>query len=725
MRLLPDLGSTALWTILALLSCFCGNMTAEMNAAEPTDQLPTLKYPQTKTVAQVDDYHGLSVADPYRWLEDDVRESNDVAQWVEAQNQVTQQFLGSIPQRAAINQRLTKLWNYERYSAPSKQGNEYVFSKNDGLQNQAVVYVQPNLKGTPRVLLDPNLWTKDGTIALAGLSFSDSGKLVAYAQSASGSDWTTWKVMEVATGKQLTDEVKWVKSSGATWTKDEQGFFYGRYDIPADGAAFQQKNLNHKLFYHKLGTPQSDDQLVMERPDFPTWVFHADVTEDGRYLFVVISKGTDDKYRIMYRDQTQPNAPFVELINNFDHGYDLIGNDGSVCYFRTDRDAPRKRIIAIDLTKPDVQNWKELIPQTQDTLVGASYVGGYFFVQYLHDAQSLINVHDRTGKFVRTVDLPGIGSAGGFGGKQNATETFYSFSSYTTPPSIYRYEIATGKSELLRTAKVDFDPAQFETKQVFYTSRDGTKVPMFITSKKGIKLDGNNPTLLYGYGGFNIPLTPSFAASRLVWLEQGGIYVVANLRGGGEYGEEWHKAGTKLNKQNVFDDFIGAAEYLIANKYTSAPKLAIQGGSNGGLLVGACMTQRPELFGACLPAVGVMDMLRFHQFTVGRFWVDDYGSSDNPIEFHALHQYSPLHNLKPGTKYPATMVITADTDDRVVPSHSFKFAAALQAAQAGPAPTIIRIETKAGHGAGKPTTKLIEEATDQYAFLVKVLGMKY
>ncbi|MGC4006727.1 MAG: prolyl oligopeptidase family serine peptidase [Pirellulales bacterium] len=580
------------------------------------------------------------------------------------------------------------------------------------------------------VLIDPNTWSKDGTLALGGMAFSDGskgplGRYVAYAQSQSGSDWTTWRVMEIVGGKLLNDEVKWVKSSSASWTRDEAGFYYGRYDEPPEGEAFQKSNLNHKLYYHKLGTTQDKDKLVYERPDHPTWVFHGHVTEDGKYLIVTISKGTDNKYRILYRDLSDKDASFVELIDNFEQEYSFLGNNGPIFYFQTDADAPRKRVIAIDTRKPERQNWSELIPQTDNTLVDTSYVGKQFFAEYLQDASSLVRVHNQDGKHLRDVDLPGIGSAGGFGGEEDDTETFYSFSSYTVPSSTYRYDLKTGKSTLLRRSKVEFDPDAYETKQVFYPSRDGTKIPMFLTYKKGLKLDGTNPTLLYGYGGFNIPLTPSFSASRIVWLEAGGVYAVANLRGGGEYGENWHRAGTRLQKQNVFDDFIAAAEYLIKENYTQPKKLAIQGGSNGGLLVGACMTQRPDLFGACLPAVGVMDMLRFHKFTVGRFWVDDYGSSDDPVEFHALYAYSPLHNLKPGTKYPATMVITADTDDRVVPGHSFKFAAALQAAHAGDAPVLIRIETKAGHGAGKPTTKLIDEATDQYAFLFKALGVEW
>ncbi|MDX1962139.1 MAG: prolyl oligopeptidase family serine peptidase [Pirellulales bacterium] len=683
---------------------------------------PRFDYPATKTVDQADEYHGTRVADPYRWLEEDVRESPAVAEWVEAQNRVTFGYLEKLPQRQKLRDRLTEIWNYERFSAPMLHGGKYYFYKNDGLQNQAVLYVQDTLTAEPRVVLDPNTWSKDGTIALAGMSFSDDGRYLAYGRAKSGSDWNTWHVLDLTTGKLLPDELDWIKFSGASWTPDNRGFYYSRYPQPASGESFKQLNLDQKVYYHALGTAQDTDRLVYERPDEPTWTFSADVTEDGNYLIITVSKGTDDKYRIFYQDLQKPDGKIVPLIDNFDQEYSFIGNDGRVMYFRTDRDAPRRRVISIDLDQPEQEHWRELIPQSADTLESISLVGDQFFAEYLHDAQSQIKVFDLAGKFIHEVPLPGIGSASGFGGKRKDTETFYTFSSFTTPANIFRYDLASGKSELLRQAKVKFDPDKYVVKQEFATSRDGTRVPLFIIHRRDIKLDGSNPTLLYGYGGFSISLTPGFSVSRIVWLEQGGVLAVANLRGGGEYGEEWHKAGTKLNKQNVFDDFIAAAEWLIEHKYTRPDKLAIQGGSNGGLLVGAAMTQRPELFGAAIPAVGVMDMLRFHKFTAGRFWVDDYGSADDPTEFAALYKYSPYHNLKPGTKYPATLIITADTDDRVVPGHSFKYAAALQAAHTGDAPVLIRIETKAGHGAGKPTSKLIEEAADQWAFLLDVLG---
>jgi prolyl oligopeptidase len=697
-----------------------GLMLAALGSAIAGDT--RMKYPETKKVDHVDDHHGTKVPDPYRWLEDDVRQSKDVAAWVEAQNKVTFAFLESIPQREAIKKRLTDLWNYEKFGVPAKVGGKYVYSKNDGLQNQSVLYVIETLTSEPRVLIDPNSWSKDGTVALASTSFSDDGKFLAYSVAEAGSDWNTWRVMEVDSGKLLGDELRWVKFSGVSWTKDSRGFFYSRYDEPKEGAAFQSLNKNQKVFYHRIGSSQADDVLVYKRPDQPDWGFQTTVTEDGRYLVITTWKGTDDKYRISYKDLLEPYGMPIDLIDHFDNEYTFIGNDGPVFYFQTDLEASRKRVIAIDTRKPHLL--KELIPEAKETLVGVNILSNQFVTTYLKDAKTQVKLFGLDGRFVREVEFPGIGSAAGFGGKREDTETFYSFSSFNTPSSIFRFDLLTGKSEVFRQAKVKFSPGDYEVTQVFYKSKDGTKVPMFLAHKQGLKRDGSNPTLLYGYGGFSISQVPSFSVSRLAWMEMGGVFAMANLRGGGEYGEEWHQGGTKLNKQNVFDDFIAAAEWLIENNYTSSPKLAIQGGSNGGLLVGACMAQRPDLYGACLPAVGVMDMLRFHKFTAGRFWVDDYGSADDPEQFKAIFAYSPYQNLKPGKKYPATMVTTADTDDRVVPGHSFKFAAALQAAQSGDAPTLIRIETRAGHGAGKPTSKIIEEVSDQWAFLVKSLGMK-
>jgi prolyl oligopeptidase len=688
------------------------------NAGEP------LKYPQTKRIDHVDVYHGVKVLDPYRWLEDDVRSSKDVEDWVDAENRVTDAYLKAIPQRDAIRKRLTELWNYERYSTPQKAGPYYLYTRNDGLQNQSVLYVLDKLDGQPRLLIDPNTWSKDGTVALAGMSVSDDGKYAAYGVSDAGSDWTNWHVMDVASGQKLSDELKWTKFGGAEWTPDTKGFFYTRYPEPKEGEKFQGLVFNAKVCYHKLGTPQSDDPIIYERPDHKEWGFGSQVTEDGHYLVISAWIGTDRRDRVTYKDLTAKDAKPIDLIDNFDQRYDFLGNDGGVFYFQTDLKAPRGRVIAIDIAKPEPANWREIIPQVADNLTSTHMVGNMFVCIYLKDARTQVKMFDVTGKFVREVDFPGLGSASGFGGKRHEIETFYTFSSFATPPSIYRYNLKTGASDLFKQAKVAFNPADYEVKQVFYASKDGTKIPMFLTAKKGMKLDGNTPLLLYGYGGFNIPMVPQFSVAKLQWCEMGGIFAVANIRGGGEYGKDWHQAAVKTKRQVAYDDFIAAAEWLIANKYTQTKKLAIQGGSNGGLLVGACMTQRPDLYGACLPAVGVMDMLRFHKFTAGRYWVDDYGSSDNEEEFKALYKISPYHNLKPGTSYPATLVTTADHDDRVVPSHSFKFIAMLQYCQAGPAPVLARIETRAGHGAGRPTSKSIEEAADQWAFLVKNLQMQ-
>ncbi len=678
-------------------------------------------YPKPRKVDQIDNYHGTKISDPYRWLENP--DSDESRAWIDAENKLTFGFLEKIPERAKIEERLTKLWNYEKYSTPFKEGGRYFYFKNDGLQNQSVMYTIESLNDQPRVLFDPNTLTKDGTVALSSLAVSHDGRHLAYGLSTSGSDWTDWKVRDIATGKDLTDHLKWVKFSGASWTKDGKGFFYSRYDEPNEKTKLEDVNYFQKLYYHRLGTPQSEDVLIYERKDQKEWGFIGDVTEDGAYLIVNVWQGTDPKNRIFYKDLQKSDAQVVELISELEAAYTFIGNDGPLFWFRTDLDATRGRVIAIDTLNPDRKNWKELIPQARETLEGVSLVGDHFIASYLKDARTQIKLFDLKGKFVREVELPGIGTAAGFGGKRKDAETFYAFTGFTAPATVYRYDLKTGKSTIYRQPKVDFKPNDYETKQVFYKSKDGTRVPMFITHKKGLKLDGNNPTYLYGYGGFSVSLTPAFSIANLVWMEMGGVFAQPNLRGGGEYGEEWHLAGTKSKKQNVFDDFIAAAEWLIANKYTSTPKLAIGGGSNGGLLVGASITQRPDLFGAALPQVGVMDMLRFQKFTIGWAWVSDYGSSDNPGEFKALYAYSPLHNIKPGMKYPATFITTADHDDRVVPAHSFKFAATLQAAQAGPAPVLIRIETKAGHGAGKPTSKIIEEIADRWGFLVGVLKM--
>jgi prolyl oligopeptidase len=681
----------------------------------------TLTYPQARRGDQVDDYHGTKVADPYRWLED--TDSAETHAWVEAENKLTFGYLDQIPYRQTIHGRLTKLWNYERFTTPSQHGGRYFFQHNTGLQQQNVLLVAESLNAEPRVLLDPNLLSTDGTVALAGTEISDDGKLMAYGIATSGSDWNEWHVRDVDTGKDLSDDLKWVKFSGASWTKDNKGFYYSRYDEPK-GAALREANYFHKLYYHRLGTAQSEDKLIYERPDNKEMGFSGNVTDDGHYLVITVWQGTEPKNRLYYKDLTQPDSPVVKLLDDFDAQYVFLDNDGPVFWFHTDLDAPRGRVISIDTRHPERSNWKTLVAQGPDKLEFANVVNNSFLLGYLKDARTEVRVHDLTGAFVRNVDLPGIGTAAGFGGKRKDKETFYAFTSFISPATVYRYDPVAGKSTVYRQPKVDFDASLYETKQVFYHSKDGTRVPMFLTYKKGIKLDGQNPTLLYAYGGFDISLTPFFSVPNLVWLEMGGIYAQPNLRGGGEYGEEWHQAGMKLKKQNVFDDFIAAAEWLIENKYTSTPKLAIRGGSNGGLLIGACVTQRPDLFGATLPEVGVMDMLRFHKFTIGWAWTSDYGSSDNAEDFKALYAYSPLHNLKPGTKYPPTLIATSDHDDRVVPGHSFKFAATMQADQAGPAPILIRIEVKAGHGAGKSITKLIDETADTWSFVAHNLNMK-
>ncbi len=680
-----------------------------------------LNYPKTRTVDQVDDYFGIKVADPYRWLEDD--NSEETKAWVEAQNKVTFDYLNTIPQREAIRKRLTELWNYEKYGAPFKRGSKYFYSKNDGLQNQSVLYIADSINDAGRVFLDPNKLSADGTAALSGSSFTHDGKLMAYGVAYSGSDRTEWRVRDVATGKDLDDFLKPNRQGGIAWLKDNSGFFYSRFPDAEKGKELKSQNFYQKLYFHKLGTPQDEDYIVYERPDNKEYFVGAGVTEDGNWLLIQVGKGTGRENMVYVKNLTMEKAPIMPVVDKLENDYSFIGNDGSMFYFRTDKDAPRARVVARDLLKQG-GDWTEIVPQSAETLQSVDFLNNQFVLNYLKDAYTQIKIVDIKGKFIRDVKLPGIGSAGGFGGDRFDTETFYTYSSYNAPPTIYRYDMKTGQSTLYRQAKVLFNPEDYVVKQVKFKSKDGTLVPMFIVHKKGIKLDGNNPTLLYGYGGFNISQTPGFSVSRVVWMEMGGVYAVANIRGGAEYGESWHEAGTKLKKQNVFDDFIGAGEWLVANKYTNNKKLAVQGGSNGGLLVGAVVNQRPDLFGAALPAVGVMDMLRFTKFTIGWAWTSDYGSPEKEDEFKALYAYSPYHNIKPGTKYPAIMVTTADHDDRVFPAHSFKYAAALQAAQTGDAPTLIRIETKAGHGAGKPTAKVIEEAADIYGFLMKNLGMK-
>ncbi|MES2598060.1 MAG: prolyl oligopeptidase family serine peptidase [Verrucomicrobiota bacterium] len=695
-------------------------MPALALAADP------LKYPATRLDDKVsDEYFGTKVADPYRWLEDD--NSEETKAWVKAQNEVTFGFLKAIPKRDEIRDRLQKAWNYERTGIPFEEGGKWFLTRNSGLQNQGVLYVTDSLDQEARELLDPNKLSKEGTTSLTETAPSKDGKLLVYGVSKAGSDWQEFRVKDIATGKDTDDVLEWIKFSGASWAKDSSGFYYSRYPKPREGAALTEANKNQKVYFHQLGKRQIEDKLIYERPDHSDWGLHASVTEDGAYLVYTVTHGTDPKNRFFYQELGKPDAKVVELLNDFDASYTFIDNIGSTFYFHTDLKAPRYRVIAIDVTKPERENWREIIPEGADKLDSVSCVGGQFLCKSLKDARSAMTAYDLEGKKIRDIELPGIGTVGGFGGKREDKSTHYVFTSFTTPGAIYRYDVASGKSTLWKQPKVDFDASPYETKQVFVKSKDGTKVPMFLVYKKGLKLDGNNATLLYGYGGFDISLTPNFSIGRAIWLELGGVYALANLRGGGEYGADWHLAGTKLRKQNVFDDFIACAEWLQAEKYTSSKKLAIMGGSNGGLLVGACMTQRPELYGAALPAVGVMDMLRFHKFTIGWAWKSDYGSSENADEFKAILAYSPLHNLKPGTRYPATMVTTADHDDRVVPAHSFKFAARLQESQSkdqDAPPVMIRIETSAGHGAGTALTKVIEETADEWAFLWKVLGME-
>ena len=688
-----------------------------------------LKHPRTHRVGQVDDYHGTRVADPFRWLENP--DSPESRRWIEAQNVVTSNYLAKIPSRAALKERLTKLWNYERFGLPYKEGQRYFYSRNDGLQNQAVLYSLPDLDAPPQVLLDPNTLSKDGTVALKSYVISHDGTLMAYGLSAAGSDWEEWRLRDVATAKDRPDVLKWVKFSSASWSRDGKGFFYSRYTEPDESTKLQSVNFFQKLYYHRVGTVQSEDILVYERPDQKEWKFDGEVTEDGRWLVITCTQGTDVKNRVLLADLKSAATPVTTdglkqrpvrpLLMDFDSSYNFVGNDGSVFYFQNDLGAPRGRLIAIDIDQPERARWRVIIPESLDTLSHVSILNHQFITTWMHHAHSSVRVYNKLGKLIRDVELPGLGTASGFSGHPTDTETFFSFASFTQPSTIYRHNLATGESKIFRSPVVQFDPKDFETSQVFYQSKDGTRVPMFISHKKGLELNGQNPTLLYGYGGFNISLTPAFSPATLAWMQMGGVYAQPNLRGGGEYGEDWHQSGTKLRKQNVFDDFIAAAEWLIEHQYTSSRRLAISGGSNGGLLVGACLTQRPELFGACLPAVGVLDMLRFHKFTIGWAWVSDYGSSEDADQFRALYRYSPLHNIKQGRSYPPTMILTADHDDRVVPAHSFKFGAALQSAQSGPAPILLRIDTKAGHGAGKPTSKLIEEAADRFAFLFKSL----
>jgi len=706
--------------VLFAVLFLCAAAASAFFAAEDIQHKPFV-YPPAPPGNHVDEYHGVKIPDPYRWLEDP--DSEQTRAWINAQNALTFAYLESIPAREKIKERLTALWNYERFNIPFQRWGNYFFTRNDGLQEQSVLYTVTTLDGTPKVLLDPNELSKDGTVSLTSYTPSEDGRYLAWGTSDGGTDWREFRVRDTATGKDTADHIRFVKFSEVAWTKDGKGFYYSRYKDYDEKTKLTQSNFNQKVYYHRMGTPQSEDVLVYERPDKEKYGFAPAVTEDGRYLLLHVWEGTDERNRFYYKDLQAEGSEVVRLLDDFDSTYNFVGNEGPVFWFFTTLDAPRGKLIAIDTRTPSRDKWKELIPQKQETLRAVNAVGDRFIAEYLADARSEVRVHALDGTFERNVDLPGIGSAFGFGGRRSDKETFYSFASFTTPSTIYRYDIPAGRSTVFRQPKVDFNPADYVTEQIFYTSKDGTKIPMFITHRKDVKKDGSNPTYLYGYGGFNIPQRPSFSVSMLTWMEMGGVYASACLRGGGEYGEEWHKAGMLHNKQNVFDDFIAAAEWLIANNYTTSAKLAIGGRSNGGLLVGAVVNQRPDLFGAAIPGVGVMDMLRFDKFTIGWAWTSDYGDPDNADDFKVLRAYSPLHNLKPQTKYPSTFIVTGDHDDRVVPAHSFKYAATIQAAQAGTDPVLIRIETRAGHGAGRSTTQLIEEITDQWSFLVRELGM--
>ena len=744
-------------------------LAAVVNAQTPANPA----YPAAARGTQVDDYHGTSVADPYRWLEN--TDSPETKAWVEAENRVSFSYLAGIPERAAIRDRLAKLWDYPKYFAPEKTGDLLFYFENSGLQNQSVLYVRDG-NNPSRVLIDPNTLSTDGTVALSAAEPSLDGKILGYSVSTSGSDWREIRVRNVETGRDTKDTLKWVKFSGITWTKDNKGFFYSGYDAPTSGNTLTNVNRGQRLYYHKLNAPQSSDQIVFEQKDHPDWLYSAKVTNNGTFLIITVHQGTDQRTRLYYIFLEHPKKPridnpLVRLIDRLDAEYEFVHDVGDNFLVRTDLGAPKGRLVSIDINNEQPNHWLTVIPESRDALQSVQVAGGKLVASYLQDAHSTVRIYgmpnpndglrgrgqigggpggsgpqggqrgrevdnrnprgDRPDPvaapgypFLGEVPLPGIGTVDAINGKPDDDNLYYSFVSYLYPRTVFHYDLKRRVNEVFKAPKLVFDATQYETRQVFYNSKDGTRVPMFVTMKKGTVLDGNAPTILYGYGGFNISETPSFSPGNLVWLEMGGIYAVANIRGGGEYGKEWHEAGMLDRKQNVFDDFIAAAQYLIAQKYTSTPKLAISGGSNGGLLVGAVMTQRPDLFGAALPAVGVMDMLRFQKFTIGWAWTSDYGSSDDPKQFEFLRKYSPLQNIKPGTRYPATLVTTADHDDRVVPGHSFKFAATLQAAQAGPAPVLIRIGTKAGHGAGKPTSKQIDEAADKFAFLVKNLGMK-
>ncbi len=727
--LLVSLHMLRLFASVALVSSLSiGSLIAQSPAppsreplAPQPDPMKTLVYPKGKNVEQVDNYHGQAIEDPFRWLED--VDSEDSKKWVQEENALTFAYLETCTMRQTLKSRLTVLWNYERYGFPTKYGDRYFYTYNNGLQNQNLLYTAKSLDDEKSLLLDPNTLSRDGTVALTGFVPSSDGKRLAYGLASAGSDWNTWHVRDVASGNDLEDTIEWVKFSSVSWTGDGQGFFYSRYDQPSSDSQFTGTNYFQKLYYHRIGTPQSSDPLIYQRNDEKEWGFGGTVTDDDQYLIINVWRGTEKKNQVFYaklENKSVEGATQVkELLTGFQFDYQFIGNDASTFYFETDDRAPMRRVVAIDVEKPTRTNWKEIVPESSQTIESVNLLGDRLFLIYLKDGTSVVRQVTTAGKALPDLKLPTLGTIAGFDGKRNAKETFFSFTNYITPLSIYRLDLRTDQSNLWRTPKIDFDPSQYQTEQVFYTSKDGTRIPMIISSKKGTERNGKQPTVLYAYGGFNISITPNFSPANLAWMELGGLLAVPNLRGGGEYGRAWHEAGMLDQKQNVFDDFIAAAEYLIREKYTRSSKLAIQGRSNGGLLVGATMTQRPELMAVALPAVGVMDMLRFHRFTIGWAWVNEFGSSDDPFQFQSLLAYSPLHNLKSGRRYPATLVTTADHDDRVVPGHSFKFAAKLQACQSGTKPALIRIETSAGHGAGTPVSKLIDLTADTWAFVLE------
>jgi len=681
-----------------------------------------VNYPITKTIDTVDNYFGIDIKDPYRWLEDD--RSPETAAWVKAQNKETHAYLDNIPFREELKERLSSLWNYKKVGAPFKEDDYTYFYKNNGLQNQYVLYryktgEDPN---TATIFLDPNTFKKDGTVSLGGVSFSKNGKILAYSISEAGSDWRKVLIMNTESKAIIEDTLVDIKFSGISWYKNE-GFYYSSYDKPK-GSELSAKTDQHKVYYHKLGTPQKDDQVIYGgTPDEKHRYIYGTVTEDNHYLLISPRVSTSGN-KLFLKDLTKPNSKLVTIMGQTESDTYMIDNDGSKLFLVTNLNAPNKKIVTVDASNPTPENWVDFIPETENVLV-PSIGGGYFFAEYMVDAVSKVLQYDYKGKLVRAIKLPGVGSAGGFGAKKEETELYYSFTNYKTPGNIYKYDIKNGTSKLFHKSNIDFNPEDYVSDQVFYSSKDGTKVPMIITYKKGLELHGKNPTILYGYGGFNISLTPNFSIANAIWMEQGGILAVPNLRGGGEYGKAWHKAGTKLQKQNVFDDFIAAAEYLFKKNYTSSDYLALRGGSNGGLLVGATMTQRPDLAKVVLPAVSVLDMLRYHTFTSGAGWAYDYGTAeDNKEMFEYLKGYSPVHNVKEGVEYPATLITTGDHDDRVVPAHSFKFAAELQRKQSGKNPTLIRIETDGGHGAGTPVSKIIEQYVDVYCFTLYNMGFE-